>query len=150
MTIFVVPDSNTLYSDLFLEHPPLSVILSAEATADVRLLLPAVVVDELRHHLEERLDGLFQAAKKHQRDLARLASGQVSSINLHVTSDAKRSILDRFDNRMQQFATEGRVLPYPTIPPNELSLRSIRTKGLSPAKTVDCGIRSSGYASGII
>ena len=141
MTIFVVPDSNNLYSDLFLEYPPLSAILSAEATADVRLLLPAVVVDEMRHHLEERLGGLVEVAKKHRRDLARLDGGQTSSISFQITPDVERSILDRFDNRMQQFATEGRVLAYPTIPPNELALRSIRTQ--RPFIGKDRGLRDT-------
>ena len=141
MTLFVVPDSNTLYSDLFLEHPPVTTILSAETTADVRLLLPVVVVDELRNHLEERLDKLTEEARKHQRDLARLAGEQGNSIHFEVTLEVRRSIMGRFDGRMEQFVKEERVLPYPKIPPKELALRSIQTQ--RPFSDKDRGMRDT-------
>ena len=141
MTLFVVPDSNTLFSDLFLEHPPVATILSAETTADVRLLLPSVVVDELRHHLEERLRKLAADARKHHRDLARLTGRERNPMQHEVTPDFTRTIMGRFDDRMQQFSSDGRVLPYPNISLSELALRSIRTQ--RPFSDKDRGLRDT-------
>ena len=141
MTLFVVPDSNALYSDLFLEHPPLSTILLSEQMADVRLLLPAVVVDELRQHLRERIENVAEDARKYQRGLTRLAGRERSSINLGVTLEDKQFFIDRFETRMQQFAIEQRVLPYPNIPLNELSKRSYRMQ--RPFISKDRGMRDT-------
>ena len=48
MTILVFPDSNAAFDDPFFERPTLRTILAAEGYADVRLMLPKLVLDELR------------------------------------------------------------------------------------------------------
>ena len=53
--MLVIPDTNVLFSDPFLEGPLIRTIVAAEIQAGIRLVIPEVVIDELRNHVEERL-----------------------------------------------------------------------------------------------
>ena len=113
MTKFIVPDTNVLYSDLFLEQPSLSTIRETEQAVDVRILFPSVVIDELRYKLEERLDQLDKDAGKLRQDLTRLTGTLIGPLDFEVASRGRRFISDRFERRILQLHEEKRVIPYP-------------------------------------
>ena len=139
--MLIIPDTNVLYSDPFLEGPLLKTILAAEGPAGIRLVVPEVVIDELRNHVEERLEAAIGDADKVRRDYARLSGLNPYAVDLMITSDQRRAVIDRFDKRVQQLAEEGRILNYPSPSPKELAQRSI--KGRAPFKGKDRGMRDT-------
>ena len=141
MTKFVVPDTNVLFSDLFLEQPSLSTIRETEQAVDLRVLFPAVVIDELRNKLEERLDQLDKDAGKLRHDLTRLTGTRIGPLDFEVASRGRRFISDRFERRILQLHEEKRVIPYPSTSLEELAHRSIRTT--PPFSGEDKGLRDT-------
>ena len=128
MITYVVPDANVLFSDPLMERPLMRTILAAENTADLRFLLPAVVVDELRHHLEEKLNDPAGKAEKLQREISDLMGLSPKVVGFQLAEEDKQAILDRFNRRVEQFSREGRILDYPDVPLKELAFRSIQSK----------------------
>ena len=70
--LVIVPDSNKLHTDPFLERPRIRTILAAEAKGNVRLAVPAVVLDELKKQVLERLNGVVSDVDAARRKLAEL------------------------------------------------------------------------------
>ena len=124
-----------------MEGPQVKTILAAESQADIQLVIPEVVVDELRHDVEERLERAVKDAAKVRRDYARLSALSPFAVDLHISSDQVQKVLDRFDLRFGQFASEGRILKYPTASPEELARRSIRAQ--APFQGKDRGMRDT-------
>ena len=139
--MLIIPDTNILYSDPFLEGVQVRTILAAESHTDIRLVVPEVVVDELRNHVEERLRETIKNADKVRRDYANLSGLDDYSVNIMISADQRKAVLDRFDRRIQQLAEEGRILSYPVQSPKELSHRSI--KGQAPFQGKDRGMRDT-------
>ena len=126
MTTFIVPDANLLKTDKFFDRTLIRTILAAEESAAARLLMSEAVIDELRRQLEEELDGLANRAAKYIRKFPRSENrmGGVSHFDLNLPN--KQAMLHRFERRVQQFADDQRVIPYPSTPVSELAHRSIR------------------------
>ena len=139
--MLVMPDTNVLFSDLFLEGALIKTILAAETQADIRLVIPEVVVDELRNHLEERLEATVKTANEVRRQYAGLSGLDPYAIDFMISSDQRRAVLDRFDRRIQQLSKEGRILKYPSPSPKELAHRSIRVQ--LPFRDKDRGMRDT-------
>ena len=126
--MLVIPDTNVLFSDPFLEKPLIKTILAAESQTDIRLVVPEVVVDELRNHVEERLDATVKAAYGVRRKYAGLRGVEPYSVDFMIDADQRQAVLDRFKRRIQQLDKEGRILPYPSLSPRELAQRSIKVQ----------------------
>ena len=139
--MLVIPDTNALFSDPFLEGPLIRTIVAAEKQAGIRLVIPEVVVDELRNHVEERLSQTVKAAAKVRNAYAGLSGQNPYAIDFNLSPDQRKAVLDRFDQRIQQLYEEGRILKYPSPTPKELSLRSI--KGQAPFQDNDRGMRDT-------
>ena len=139
--MLIIPDTNVLYSDPFLEGPLIRTILAAESHTGIRLVIPEIVVDELRNHVQERLETAITDADKVRRDYARLSGLNPYSVDFMVSSDQRKVVIDRFDRRIQQLAEEGRILNYPSPSPKELACRSI--KGRAPFQGKDRGMRDT-------
>ena len=112
--MIVIPDTSALFSDPFLEGALVKTILVAEDHMDIRLVIPTIVVDELRNHVEERLAASVKAADKVRRDYAWLSGLDPDSVEIKISSDQRKAVLNRFDLRIQQLAREGRILNYPS------------------------------------
>lgn len=125
--MLVVPDTNALYQDRFFEKQDITTIIDTEEVACIRLMVPEVVVDELRGQVEKQLNNLETTERKLCQEFASI-SGQTHLRNVHITLEQKRAVLDRFDRRIKQFREEGRILVYPSISPRELADRSIRDR----------------------
>ena len=123
--MLVVPDSNIMYSDPFFESVAITTILKAEDTTSLKLVVPSVVVDELRNHVEEKADTAIDAVNKSHSQIDSLV-GHNRYTDGCVTSHQKQDILARFEERIKQFVKEDRILCYPSISPKELADRSIR------------------------
>ena len=139
--MLIIPDTNVLFSDPFLENPLIMTILAAEHQTGIRLVIPEVVVDELRNHVEERLDATVKAADKVRRQYAGLSGLEPYSVDLMIDADQKQAVLDRFERRIQQLDKEGRILKYPSPSPKDLAQRSI--KGQLPFLDKDRGMRDT-------
>ena len=104
--LLVIPDTNILFPDPFLEGALVKTILAAEDRSDIRLVIPETVVDELRNHVEEKLQATIKDADKLRRDYAGLSGTSPNSVD-----NFGQKNLDRFDNRIQELAkpesTEG-------------------------------------------
>ena len=142
--LVIVPDSNSLYTDPFLERPRIRTILAAEPKANVRLAVPAVVLDELQNQVQDRLNSVVSDVDKAHRKLAELNGlyGYDSyGIDLSVTSEQRDTVIDRFDQRREELNAEQRILSYPSISSEELSRRSIQSR--SPFDSKDRGLRDT-------
>lgn len=139
--MLVIPDTNVLFSDPFLEKPLIKTILAAESQTDIRLVVPEVVVDELRNHVEERLDATVKAADGVRRKYAGLRGVEPYSVDFMIDADQRQGVLDRFEQRIQQLDNEGRILKYPSTSPKELAQRSIRVQ--LPFRDNDRGVRDT-------
>ena len=139
--MLVVPDTNTLYADQFLEGPLVRTILAAEGRTNLRLAIPEVVLDELRGHIERELKKTVDDASKVRRDYARLRGVDPYLVNVMIDSDQRRAVLDRFEQRVKQLAEEKRILGYPSISPKELSQRAV--SGQLPFQSRDRGLRDT-------
>lgn len=125
--MLVIPDTNALFSDPFLEKPLTTAIMAAEERADIRLVVPEVVVDELRGQVEREMKELGNNERNLRRKLARL-SGQTHSHNSHITPEQNQSVMNRFEKKIEQLVKEDRILSYPSISLKELADRSIRDR----------------------
>lgn len=125
--MLVVPDSNIMYPDLFFESDAITTILNAEDVVGLKIVVPEVVVDELRKHVEERVDEAIDAVNKSHSQIDSLV-GHNRYTDGCITSHQKQDILDRFEERVKQFVEEDRILSYPSISPKELAARSIRDR----------------------
>ena len=141
MTILVIPDTNILYSDPFLEKPLVKTIIAAEERADLRLMIPAVVVDELRNKVVERLEKATSDGKKVGREFVNLSGLTEHEIKFHINNREQKAVLDRFEQRVEELAQEGRILDYPIISPEQLAQRSIRRQ--RPFQDKDRGMRDT-------
>ena len=139
--MLIVPDTNVLFSDPFLEKSLIMTILAAEDQTGIRLVIPEVVVDELRNHVEERLDATVKAVDRARRQYAGLRGVEPFSVHLMIHADQRQAVLDRFERRIQQLDKEGRILPYPSPSPRELAHRSIRVQ--LPFLDKDRGMRDT-------
>ena len=139
--MLIMPDTTVLFSDLFLERPVVMTILAAENQTGIRLVIPEVVVDELRNHVEERLDATVKATDKVRRQYVGLSGLEPYSVDLMIDADQKQAVLDRFERRIQQLDKEGRILTYPSPSPKDLAQRSI--KGQLPFLDKDRGMRDT-------
>lgn len=139
--MLVLPDTNILFSDPFLEGAQVSTIFAAENYTDLQLVIPRMVVDELRNHVEKRLKTIIDDVDKIRRDYAKLSGFHPFYLNSMIDADKKQAVLDRFEKRMQQLETEGRILSYPSMSPKELAHRSIKVK--APFQEHDKGMRDT-------
>ena len=139
--MLIMPDTNVLYSDPFLERSLIKTILAAEYDTDIRLVLTEVVVDELRNHVEERFEKTAKAANAVRRDYADLSGADFDQVEFAIDPDQKRAVLDRFDRRIAQLDQEGRILGYPSPSPKELANRSIKVQ--LPFRESDRGMRDT-------
>ena len=139
--LLVIPDTNVLFSDPFLERPSIKTILAAENQTGIRLVIPEVVIDELRNHVEEQLEETVKAADKVRRQYSRLSGLEPYAVDLRIGKDQRRAVLDRFERRIQQLDKEGRILKYPSMSPKELARRSIKNR--LPFRDKDRGMRDT-------
>ena len=137
----VVPDSTSLYSDPFLEGPLIRTILAAEDKAGVRLVIPEVVIAEIRNQVQERTQKNAQDVKKAQHEYAQLSGISPCEFDFCISQKEQQAVLDRFDRRVEQLAAEGRILKFPSITPKELTERSIRQQ--APFQGKDRGVRDT-------
>ena len=139
--LLVIPDTNVLFSDQFLEGVLVNTILAAEDRSDIRLVIPEVVADELRNHVEERLEATIKNADRLRHDFAKLSGLSPYAIDIIINFEQRKAVLDRFESRIQQLAKEGRILKYPSPSPKELANRSIKVK--VPFREEDRGMRDT-------
>ena len=139
--MLIIPDTNALYADKFLEGPLVDTILAAESHTDIRLVIPAVVVDELRNQVEEDLDAVIKSTDKARRDYAELRGVASYLVDLYLYPDHRKAVLDRFEQRVEQLDKEGRILKYPATSAKELAHRSI--KEIPPFQNNDRGMRDT-------
>ena len=141
MTTLVIPDTNILYSDPFLEKPLVKTIIAAEERAGLKLVIPAVVIDELRNKVVERLEKATSDGNKVGREFANLSGRTEHEIKFYVNNMEQQAVLDRFEQRVKELAQEGRILDYPVTSPKQLAQRSIRRK--LPFQGNDRGMRDT-------
>ena len=141
MTLLIVPDTNVLFTDLFLEGSLIRTILAAETHTDLRLVVPEVVLDELRGHVEQELKTTAASAAKLRRDVASLMGTDPHSIDLILDAHQTQYVLDRFDQTVQRLDSEDRILSYPTVSLKELAQRSIAVQ--APFQEKDRGLRDT-------
>ena len=98
-------------------------------------------MDELRNHVEERLDETVKAADKVRRKYAELRGFESYSVDFMTDADQRQAVLGRFERRIKQLDKEGRILPYPSLSPKELAQRSIRVQ--LPFLDKDRGMRDT-------
>ena len=139
--LLVIPDTNVLFSDPFLERPLIRTILAAENHTDIRLVIQEVVIDELRNHVEERLEATVEAANEVRHKYAGLSGLDPYAVDFMIDADQRRAVLERFEQRIQQLYNDGRILKYPSPSPKELAHRSIRTQ--LPFRDKDRGMRDT-------
>ena len=142
--LVIVPDSNNLYTDPFLERPRIMTILAAESKGNMRLAVPAIVLDELQNQVQDRLNSVVSDVDKARRKLAELHGlyGYDSyGIDLSVTSEQRDAVIDRFNQRREDLNAEERILSYPSISNEDLSRRSIQSR--SPFDSNDRGLRDT-------
>ena len=139
--MLVLPDTNVLFSDPFLEGAQVRTILAAENYTDLQLVIPQLVVDELRNHVEKRLKAIIDDVDKVRRDYAKLSGFHPYYLTSMIDAGKKQAVLDRFEKRIQQLETEGRILCYPSMSPKELAYRSIKVK--APFQENDKGMRDT-------
>lgn len=142
--LIIVPDSNILYFDPFLERPRIRTILAAESQGDLRLAVPAVVLDELRNQVKDKLNKTIANVDKARQNLAELKGlfGFNSyQVDLSIDAEQRRAVMERFDHRREQLDAEQRILSYPSASTEELSHRSIQ--GRRPFKPNDRGLRDT-------
>ena len=125
MFLLVIPDTNALYSDLFLEGPRIKTILAAEAMTGLRLMIPKIVVEELRHKVEERLQQNIKDVDNVRRELANLLGVGSFEVELNVYAEQCSAVMDRFEARIVELREQGRILEYPEASPVQLAGRSI-------------------------
>ena len=139
--MLVIPDTNVLFADPFLAGPLIRTILAAENRTNLRLVIPEVVIDELRGHVEERLKKNVDAVSKAQRDYSWLSGSHPNAVRLAIGPKQRRIVLDRFDQLVQRLSEEGRILEYPKTTPKDLARRSIAVQ--APFQENDRGFRDS-------
>jgi len=120
MTIIVVPDSNGLYADPFLERALARTILAAEDYADVRLMLPEVVIDELRGQVIRSLDALVRTTDGATREFDRLSGSFNLMPRFHFTQEERSAVVQRFEERRDYFGRDMRLLAYPSASSSDL------------------------------
>ena len=139
--MLVIPDTNVINGDLFLEGPLIRAIVAAETQTNVRLVIPEVVVDEMRGRVQRKLKETVEAANKVRRDYTRLRGPDSGGVELVIDAKNEQAILDRFEQLVQRLREEDRILPYPTVSPEELSKRSIGRQ--APFLEKDRGMRDT-------
>ena len=139
--MLVVPDANVLYSDPFLDGPLIRTILMSESLTGLKVAIPAVVVDELRNKVVERLNNLVKDAESVRRDCAALLGVSPLELGFLVTREQRQAILARFERRIEQFTREGRILEYPSVSTQDLAHRSIEVR--APFGPRDRGLRDT-------
>ena len=137
----IIADTNALYSDLFLEGASVRTLRAAENQAGIRLLIPEVVVEELRHHVEDRLATITNKANSARRQFIELAGFDNTDVGFTVDSDQRQQILGRFDRRVHRLNEEGRILAYPDTSIRDLVNRSITVQ--LPFQDGDRGMRDT-------
>ena len=140
-SIFLVPDTCVLFGDPFVEGPTAKTILAAENETGIRLVIPEIVVDELRRHVEERLSEAVQGAEKARREYAKLSGVAPYMVDLSISVSQRKAVLERFEQRFQHLTKEGRILKHPNVTTKELVDRSIRVQ--APFKVNDRGMRDT-------
>ena len=141
MTLVVIPDTNVLYPDPFLEKPLVRTIMAAEEHAGLKLVIPEVVVDELHNCVAKRLDKIIGAGEKASREFSELSGRMGYQGTFHVGVMERHAVLDRFERRMNQLDREGRVRKYPCVSSAELAQRSIKQQ--LPFQDKDRGMRDT-------
>lgn len=139
--MLIIPDTNVLYSDPFLEKPLIMTILAAEGQTGIRLMIPEIIVDELRNKVRQRLNEAVKAADDARRLYDGLRGLESHSVNLMISADQRQAVLDRFERRIRQLEKEDRILVYPSTSVKELVQRSI--KGQPPFLSKDRGMRDT-------
>ena len=139
--MLVIPDTNVLFADPFLEGPLIRTILAAESRTNLRLVIPEVVIDELRGHVEEKLNETIDNTSRVRRDYARLMGVEPYSVNLMIDATQRQAVLDRFDQLVQRLNSGGRILRYPEVSAKTLAQRSIAVQ--APFQENDRGFRDS-------
>ena len=130
-----------LFSDPFLEKPLIKTIVAAENQTDIRLVIPEVVIDELRNLVEEQLEATINDANAVRRKYAGLSGLEPHAVDFTIDRDQRRVVLERFEQRIQHLYNEERVLQYPAPPLRELAQRSIRNQ--PPFQDKDRGMRDT-------
>ena len=125
MSLLVIPDTNALYSDLFLEGPRIKTILAAEAMTGLRLMIPKIVAEELRNKVEERLQQTIKDVDKVRVELETLLAVSPFEIELNVDTEQRDAVTDRFEARIVELSEQGRLLDYPEASLAQLAGRSI-------------------------
>ena len=139
--MLVIPDTNALFSDPFLEKALIKTILVAENQTGIRLVIPEVVIDELRNKVEKRLDDTINLSDKVRRQYASLSGLEPYAIDFMISADQRQAVLDRFDRRIKELDNEGRIIGYPSVSPKELAFRSIKHQ--LPFQNNDRGMRDT-------
>ena len=141
MSLLVIPDTNALYSDLFLEGPRIKTILAAEAMTGLRLMIPKIVAEELRNKVEERLQQTIKDVDKVRVELETLLAVSPFEIELNVDTEQRDAVTDRFEARIVELSEQGRLLDYPEASLAQLAGRSISQQ--RPFLPKDRGMRDT-------
>ena len=115
--------------------------MAAEERAGLKLVIPALVIDELRNKVVERLEKATSDGKKVGRELANLSGRTEHEIKFHVSNGERQAVLGRFDQRVKELVQEGRILDYPVTSTKQLAERSIH--GKLPFQGDDRGMRDT-------
>ena len=113
-------------------------LLAAEGSTAVSLLIPRVVIDELRRQVVETIDEVRGQAARDMKQFAQPARCQSGVDQFEVSLEDKKAIMARFDRRIRQFSDEGRILEYSSTQAQEIARRSIRTQ--PPFSNKECGL----------
>lgn len=139
--LIIILDTNVLYSDPFLEKSRIKKIIAAENRADLKFVVPAVVVDELQNIVVEKLDKATDDMESLNRKFADLSGSTDRKVIGQITHEQRQAVLDRFEGRRNQLDQEGRILKYPCISLEQLAERSIRQQ--PPFQDKDRGMRDT-------
>lgn len=139
--MLIIIDTNVLFSDLFLEGASVRTLLAAENQIDTRLVISEVVAEELRRHVEERVEAAINEASNARRRIVDLTGSDRLSTKLEMNLDLKQIVLERFDQRIRQLKQQGRILKYPDASVRDIVHRSIMVQ--LPFQKGDKGLRDT-------
>jgi hypothetical protein len=121
--IRIVPDANVLFADPFFQSVAAKTIVSATQFMEIVLVIGEVTLDEVRNIVNEQLRTIVS-------DLGKVAN-KAKTLNLETGIDQYglgynlKQASQAWEKRWEVLKKESVSMPYPSIDPREIALRSI-------------------------
>jgi len=136
----VVLDSNIIVADFWMDSPGFKILLENAKTDNVELIIPKVVVDEVKNKFRQRIN-------KSQSDInaeaAKLDKITRSAFGITVSKDLLEKSLKKYERYLKKTFRENNitVAPYPAVPHEYLAQKAMLK--LKPFNENEKGYRDS-------